>query len=282
MKKRLLSIIAACMLIICLAYPAAAETFTSQNDMSVTFTKDGEMEEQGFSGENDKTSIDDYISEYMEPGDTAVFEIQLKNEYAGETDWWMENRIIYSLEDRSNDHIAKGGGYTYELTYTDPKGEEHTLFDNMNVGGDDESHGTGLWEVTYGLRPENEDEKFENFFFLDTFKDGDQGLITLKVSLDGETQGNDYQDTLADLGMNFAVEMEKPETETTTRQQQTTQQQTTRQQTTTRSSSYTPSSVKTGDESNAFIYFVMLAAAGVIILLFAIVVVKKRRKENDS
>ena len=33
------------------------------------------------------------------------------------------------------------------------------------------------------------------------------GIITLEVALDGETQGNSYQDTLADLQMNFAVEL---------------------------------------------------------------------------
>ena len=34
--------------------------------------------------------------------------------------------------------------------------------------------------------------------------------MLLRVQLDGETQGNDYQDTLARLQMNFAVEKVEP------------------------------------------------------------------------
>ena len=44
---------------------------------------------------------------------------------------------------------------------------------------------------------------------LDTLAKGDKGRITLEVELDGETQGNDYQNTLADLQMNFAVELSR-------------------------------------------------------------------------
>ena len=41
---------------------------------------------------------------------------------------------------------------------------------------------------------------------LETMKTGASGVVTLKVALDGETQGNSYQKTLADLEMSFAVE----------------------------------------------------------------------------
>ena len=44
------------------------------------------------------------------------------------------------------------------------------------------------------------------FFSLDTLEPGENGTVNLTVGLDGESQGNIYQDTLAKLMMNFAVE----------------------------------------------------------------------------
>ena len=44
------------------------------------------------------------------------------------------------------------------------------------------------------------------FFYLKTLEPGESGNVKLLVGLDGESQGNVYQDTLAKLMMNFAVE----------------------------------------------------------------------------
>ena len=66
------------------------------------------------------------------------------------------------------------------------------------VGGESEqAERQGLYEATSGL---------EDSFYLDTLKSGEAGEISLRVALDGETQGNDYQNTLARLRLNLAVE----------------------------------------------------------------------------
>ena len=85
------------------------------------------------------------------------------------------------------------------MTYRNGAGEEATLYSSENVGGDGKGGlpEQGLHEATDSL---------EDFFYLDTLDAGGEGLITLKVCLDGETQGNAYQDTMAKLQMNFAVE----------------------------------------------------------------------------
>ena len=49
-------------------------------------------------------------------------------------------------------------------------------------------------------------DNLEQFFYLDHLKKGEQGYITLTVALNGETHGNGYQNTLARLQLNFAVE----------------------------------------------------------------------------
>ena len=59
-------------------------------------------------------------------------------------------------------------------------------------------------------------------FILKTLEPGEGGCVKLLVGLDGESQGNIYQDTLAKLMMNFAVEdnsdptLSNPPTFTTT------------------------------------------------------------------
>ena len=77
-----------------------------------------------------------------------------------------------------------------------------TLFDSDTVGGE---NGTTVEETLEGLHGAT--SALKDFFYLDTVNNGEGGIITLEVALDGETQGNSYQDTLADLQMNFAVEL---------------------------------------------------------------------------
>lgn len=67
------------------------------------------------------------------------------------------------------------------------------LFDSDTVGGDG---GDGLYEATDSL---------DEFFKLCTMAPGGSGYVTLRVKLDGETQGNGYQNTLAKLRLIFAV-----------------------------------------------------------------------------
>ncbi len=84
------------------------------------------------------------------------------------------------------------------MTYYDPSGAEVVLYDSETVGGEGTSYvGKGLEQATDSL---------DDFFYLDRLDAGKAGSVHLKVILDGETQGNGYQDTLARLQMNFAVE----------------------------------------------------------------------------
>jgi hypothetical protein len=46
----------------------------------------------------------------------------------------------------------------------------------------------------------------DDYFFLGTLSKGETGKVVLNVSLDGETEGNAYFDTLARLALKFAVE----------------------------------------------------------------------------
>lgn len=193
MKKKI-SLFLLCGLLLIQGLPAHAETFYGDETWNVTFNSDNEM------ASSFKTSdINDVVSG-MQPGDNVIITLSLKNDNQTATDWYMKNEVLYSLEDRSANGQTKGGAYTYRLSYrSNQGGEETVLFDSDTVGGEDVSAaGEGLKEATSSLK---------EYFYLDTLSQSQSGVITLEVALDGETQGNDYQDTLADLQMEFAVEL---------------------------------------------------------------------------
>jgi hypothetical protein len=218
-----------------------AEHFQGDPDWRVAFTTGKEMES------NFKTADLDEAVSGLQPGDDITFTLALENQYGETTDWWMTNEVLYSLEDRSQNSATGGGAYTYLLTYTDKSGSTNTLFSSDTVGGDTvDQAGEGLHEATDAL---------EDYFYLDTLSSGQQGTITLTVALEGETQGNDYQDTLADLQMNFAVELR---TATTAK----------------------PEIVKTGDDSHLLFYMVAMGLSGLVLLVLGISSLKRGKQQG--
>lgn len=199
MKKR--NMLGLFLLLGCLSTPVQAQTMHGQENWQVTFTKDKKMESNFSTAE-----IDDVLYE-MQPGDNAIIQVAIRNTNKETTDWYMSNDVLRSLEDTVD--VASGGAYSYRLTYTGPNGREQTLFDSENVGGEGENKaGVGLNAATDAL---------DEYFFLDTLKQNQAGRVALEVVLEGETQGNSYQSTLADLEMRFAVEEVSASTGRTTR-----------------------------------------------------------------
>lgn len=242
MKKRLMSLLLACFCLGGIAMDARAENYHGEDGWTVSFTA-----ERAMVSNFKTTDMDDAVSG-LQPGDTITFELDLKNENATSTDWYMTNKVLYSLEDRSANRDTAGGAYTYVLSYKDHNGAETVLFSSDTVGGDNISAaGEGLHEATGAL---------EDYFYLDTLAQGQAGSITLIVALDGETQGNDYQDTLADLQMNFAVEEVDDTTRTTI--------------------------VKTSDESDLGGLFIAMTVSGVLLLGMAVYSLKQGRKEKKG
>ncbi len=252
---------------------ARAETSYGGSDWTVTFTAG----ENPVLDSNFKTQDLVDVVTGLQPGDTAVIVVNLKNENDSATDWYMTNEVLSSLEESVDNAGAAGGAYTYILDYTDKDGVVNTLFSSDTVGGeqseeDIENAGEGLHEATDSL---------ENYFYLDTLEKGESGSVTLQVSLDGETQGNAYQDTWAQLQMNFAVELSRNAPASTTN-------------TTTPSETPSPSSpssaaveshiapVQTGDESLPLPLLIGLTVAGATLMAFALVNLRRNRKEGKE
>ncbi len=191
MKKKWMGLLLACSMVLGDSAMVRAEDYKGEAGWAVDFT--GSRMESNFN----TSDINDAIYD-LQPGDSIDITVALKNTAGKEADWWMANKVLQSLEDSQK--AASSGGYTYVLTYQPPRGELETLYSSDTVGGErteDIDVGEGLHEAA---------ESLSEYFYLDTLGAGEQGIISLKVVLDGETQGNTYQDTLANLTLNFAVE----------------------------------------------------------------------------
>lgn len=216
----------------------------------------------------------------LQPGDSVTISLELENKSGGSSEWYMTNRVLASLEDSSSE--ARGGAYTYRLTYTEGNGTMTTLYESEAIGGEGKSAAAGL-----GLHEAA--ESLDEYFLLDTLSAGEKGKVTLMVALDGETQGNAYQNTLADLRMNFAVDTlntvadngndggnDGNEGENGGNSGDSTGTGSGG------SHSYTTGGVKTGDYSNLALWSALAFASGAVLLVMALLGMKKDRKEEAA
>ena len=187
MKKRYGCLALAVCLLMGSGITARAEEYTAGGGWK-TWYADGKME-SNFASSEVASSVSSLL-----PGDSVTIELTLENQDKKSTDWYMTNEILSSLED--SQEAASGGAYTYILTYTDSAGEVTTLYSSENVGGEKStSAGEGLHETA-----------MTDFFYLDRLDSGKSGKVSLTVALDGETNGNGYQNTLARLQMALAAD----------------------------------------------------------------------------
>ena len=231
MKKKLFCMLLVLCLLGSLSVCAYAEHYYGSSNWYVTFTSDAKMDDN-----LDQREWNDDLAG-LQPGDDLTMTITLTSKHASNTNWYMKNEVLKSLEDKSANSATAGGGYTYLLTYTDPKGVVDELYNSDTVGGEHKAgQREGLREATSNL---------EDYFYLDTLSTNQTAKITLKVALDGETQGNDYQDTLANLMMKFAVEL-------------------------TNTTSTRTNPVKTGDDNNLSPYYIAMFLSGLVLLYFVL------------
>ena len=144
----------------------------------------------------------------LQPGDSGSLRIDLRNDSDEYVQWYVSNDTLQTLEDTRAS--AKDGGYTYKLAYTSNGAAGSSdaiavsdrtvvLFESDAVGGDSSG---GLYDATDAL---------DEYIQLCSMAPGGSGYVVLDVGLDGETQGNGYQSTLAALRINFAVDTVPPE-----------------------------------------------------------------------
>ena len=244
MNIKILSLLCLLCLIISIPAVASADPYTSEVG-TVWFNSDGKTMGNDFQKNLSDDNVENALKERMkqlQPGDEVTFVINLRNDYSSATNWYMTSKIVDSLEEGT----AKDGAYTYYLRYVNNTNSANNreLFRSETVGGDSS---TGLMEVNKSLK-EDYDRNGEKYFYLDNLARGQGGQVLLTIALDGETQGNAYQNRLADLKMNFAVQI-ADQPGITTR---------------------AGNAPKTGDENNLFPYYVVMVISGFLFLYFAL------------
>lgn len=245
MKKKIFSLILILALMLSLTVTAYAEHQSGASGWYVEFVKGDKLVSNFTSG-----MLANELSN-MQPGDDFTVTVELKNTSGKMVDWYMFNWILNSLEDTQA--LAKNGSYSYNLVYMDSKGVASAIYDSETVGGErdamhypDNDAIRGLQEVESAL---------QKYFFLETMQNNKNSFLTLNVAFEGETQGNNYQNSIADLCMRFAVEV-------------------------------TPGNyiVKTGDDSIKLMpWYIGMGATGLLFVMFAAMGLRqKKRKDGES
>ena len=252
MKKRLYSLALGALLMAAAPLMAYAETVHG-GPWEVAFTEEAKMESTFTSAKMA------HVVSGMQPGDETVAVLELTNKNSSATEWYMANEILSSLEDSAEG--AGGGAYTYRLAYTAPDGAQTVLFSSDTVGGSGNEAGEGLHSVSGALA---------DYIYLGTLAKGQKGTVELTVALDGETQGNSYQDTLADLTMNFAVELSNNNGNGTTGGSSGGS-----------GSGSSAGVVKTGDEAGLGLFFGLAGISGLVLLGLAFLGLAQRKKQKE-
>ena len=231
---------------------AHADTIPTTSNWTVTYPEEGGVLNDDFPA---REWADDLKG--LQPGDDVFFTVTLRQEFAEDSDWYMSNEVLKTLERgiQAADNPYVNSGYEYELTYTNPAGQTRTIYRSASIGGGEGQDPEGLLEATDAL---------DEFFYLDTLKKGQTAHVDLHILLDGETEQNAYFDTLAQVKMKFAVET------------------TTSSNTTGSKKSPGRGAVQTGDPNDLFPYYVAMLVSGLLLLLLAVDSVRRRRQRAQE
>ena len=249
LKKNILCLVMAAVMTFGTVTTAKAEEITSSKDWTVDF-------------KNDKLNSNFSSKEIAEevygmlPGDTMKIGVKIKNSESIQTDWYMSNEILKSLEDESQ---AENGAYTYKLSYKDVSGEETVLYDSDTVGGEDKKSGEeGLHQATNSM---------EDYFYLDRLDKNETGTVELEVGL-------------AKLQLNFAVEKVSKKTKVEKGENKVVKKTMTGKSSTIRKTAVT--SPKTGDTMHALLFSAIALVSGIVVLIIAVLAVKRRREDEKG
>lgn len=211
-----------------------------------TFAADGTFT---FNGSEIEESDLNYSLSNMQPGDEMELTFVYSNASTEETDWYLSNEILETLEENGK---ASGGGYTYRLTNYGKSTGELDIYDSDAVGGQGSAVAEGLKQVNLGI----EGDGSEEYIYIDTLQPGEAGSTVLYVALDGESQANNYENAEGELKVSYGVQVVGQE------------------------DVYKHVNVKTGDDTNIFGPAAIFI--GALLLLIALLSFRKDRKDGED
>lgn len=175
---------AVCAIACAFAVASPAYALSESYEWNVTYTADKQM-----TSTYNESAVNNGLAN-MQPGDSFTLHATLNNQSAENTDWYMINTALKTLEETQKAAEKAGGAYSYKLLFD---GQE--IYSSDRIGGDGSE--LGFKEISGATG---------DWFLLGTIASGNKGEVTIEMALDGETQGNAYMDTHASLRVAFAVE----------------------------------------------------------------------------
>lgn len=263
--KRILSVIVGLVLVLCMPAVALADHIEGSTEWYVEYNSDGRVVDN-----YTQSSWADNVSK-LQPGDDITLTIEVRETNELSADWYLSNAVLKSLEDGD----ASGSAYGYTLSYEGPD-NSRTLYTSKSVGGMGSAE--GLAEATNAM---------DDYFFLGTLDKGQTAKVILNVALDGETEGNAYFDTLAQLSLKFAVEPnvtpENKEIKKTEEKTNVVEQPGGTTVVNRTIPGNTERLAKTGDQTTMFPVYLAIAGVGIVCLALAIRNVRnKKNNENEG
>ena len=186
--KRFITLLLTITMTLIMSQAAWADSFTADGG---TYTYNG----------SDIVQVRGNISEVvdgLEPGDTVTIEMTYTNNSNDTTDWYIRNDVLETLEETVAN--AKDGGYTYVLTNYGVSTGTVEIFNSDAVGGSSGPDG-----IDQGLKGAT--DATGEFFHIDRLEKGQSGKTVLTVGLDPESQANAYENSTADIQLQYAVEI---------------------------------------------------------------------------
>lgn len=236
MRNIIIATIAVLLLLMMFPREVGAKHLSGNSDWSVTYTSGGELRDN-----YSESGVEADIRQ-LQPGDDLTVSVRVKQENESESDWYVSNEVLKSLE--AGD--ATGSGYGYVLSYEGASGTRE-LYRSASVGG---TGSDGLIEATTSLK---------DYFYLDTLEQGQEGRLKLVVTLDGETEQNAYFNRVARIRLMFAVE------ETSSARDS--------------SKSSDRGFVKTGEETNLLPLYAIMIVSGLGLVAF---IAYENRRDGES
>ena len=174
-----------------LALLVAGASFMGMDKVAFAQTQhvDWEVTYTGSDFDSTYNSAKASISNTM-PGDTIEFNVTYNNGTNEAATFYMNADVIKSLEEESE---ANGGAYSYKILNST---SSIPIFDSETIGGE-ATDVVGLNQVS---------SKEGAYFSLGSIPAGESGVVTVAISLDGNSQNNNYMSTLAQLQIKFGAE----------------------------------------------------------------------------
>ncbi len=252
--KRYRNIITALAITLALILSGSVTVLAESNEYEGSCVYNGKTIDSDFTSASVARAVED-----LQPGDEVTFAVTFTNADKDKTDWYMENSIVQTLEKTtakkkvSGTGKAENGGYTYELIHYDKDGEEDVLFSNEKVGGENGkmTDPKNSDKELEGLEPAT--NALDDWFFIETLDQDEEGMVVLRVAFDGETEVNDYMDTDGELNLRFAVEKETEP----------------------------GPPIKTGDQSRLIMWSAICLVSGTLLLVLAWLM-RRKRGGNDE